>query len=70
MSKRPRGMKRAERDGEYPHFAPEEYLFRRVPFVLWPSADDPLEVDAIELPDMFVGRSRMGASSPRTACRG
>ena len=70
VSKRPRGMRREERDGEYPHFDPEEYLFRRVPLILWPSADDLVEVDAVELPDMSVGRSRMGASSPRTACRG
>lgn len=60
MSKRPRGMKREEHDGEYPHFDPNEYLFRRVPLALWSSADDPVEVDAVELPDMSVGRSRFG----------
>jgi len=31
-----------------------------VPLVLWPSADDPVEVDAVQLPDMSVGRSRFG----------
>ena len=60
MSKRPRGMKRDARDGEYPHFDAEEFLFRRVPLILWPSADDPVEVDAVELPDMSVGRSLSG----------
>jgi hypothetical protein len=41
-------------------FPREEYLFRRVPLGLWEDKSDPLEVNAIELPDMSVGRSWFG----------
>ena len=60
MSKRPKAMGRADDETEYPHFAADEVLYRRVPLVLWPSTDDDIELDAIELPDMSVARSRFG----------
>lgn len=41
-------------------FQPEEYLYRRVPLVLWDDGDDPIEIDAIELPDMSVMRGKYG----------
>jgi hypothetical protein len=45
-----------------PHFERGEYLYRRVPHELWdPDADPgelPIDVDAVEMPDMSVGRSR------------
>jgi len=52
-------MKRSGREPN-PLFPRDEYLFRRVPLDLWDDPGDPLEVNAIELPDMFVGRSRFG----------
>jgi len=39
-------------------FDPGEYLFRRVPLEHWEKPDDNVELDAIELPDMSVMRSR------------
>jgi len=41
-------------------FHPEEYLFRRVPTKIWDTPDPMPEADAIELPDISVGRSRYG----------
>ncbi len=41
-------------------FHPEEYLYRRVPLELWDEGDDPIEIDAVELPDMSVIRSKYG----------
>jgi hypothetical protein len=45
-----------------PHFERSEYLYRRVPHELWdPDADPgelPIDVDAVAMPDMSVGRSR------------
>lgn len=60
MSKRPTAMESGDGEAEYPHFVPDEVLFRRVPLILWQSKDDDIELDAIELPDMSVGRSRFG----------
>jgi hypothetical protein len=59
MTQLPEGM--YQRDQHLvPHFPPDEYLYRRVPHELWsPQADgSPIDVDAIEMPDMSVGRSR------------
>jgi hypothetical protein len=39
-------------------FRPTEYLYRRVPLVHWDDGDDPIEIDAIELPDMSVMRGK------------
>lgn len=43
-----------------PHFDPREYLYRRVPPEQWVESSTglPIDIDAIELPDMSVGRSR------------
>ena len=43
-----------------PHFHGEEFLYRRVPLELWSDPGTPLGVNAIELPDMSVGRSKFG----------
>jgi hypothetical protein len=51
---------RANQRHEDPHFHPDEYLFRRVPIALWDDPADRLEVDAVELPDISVGRSKYG----------
>lgn len=45
------------RDQEFAH---DEYLYRRVPLQLWDDGEDDIEVDAIELPDMSVVRSKYG----------
>jgi hypothetical protein len=49
-------------DGRHldPHFHQDEWLFRRVPTTIWDDPADELEVDAVELPDMSVGRSKHG----------
>ncbi len=60
MSNRPNAMEREDGEAEYPHFVADEVLYRRVPLILWPSKDDDIELDAIELPDMSVGRSKFG----------
>ena len=39
-------------------FRPDEYLYRRVPLVLWDFTG--VDIDAIELPDMSVVRSKYG----------
>jgi hypothetical protein len=39
-------------------FDPDEYLYRRVPLDHWAEWDDYIELDAIELPDMSVMRSK------------
>ncbi len=39
-------------------FSPNEWLYRRVPHVLWD--DGGVELDAIELPDMSVNREKHG----------
>lgn len=43
-----------------PHFDKRESLYRRIPHDLWDEDDPahPIDIDAIELPDMSVGRSR------------
>jgi hypothetical protein len=43
-----------------PHFHPDEYLYRRIPLDSWPDASVSLEVDAVNLPDLSVGRSQFG----------
>ncbi len=40
-------------------FRPDEYLYRRVPLVLW-AFDFAVDIDAIELPDMSVIRGKYG----------
>jgi hypothetical protein len=45
-----------------PHFNKEEYLFRRVPLDYWDEPCDVrgLDVDAVQMPDVSVGRSQFG----------
>jgi hypothetical protein len=50
-------MLREERTPD-PGFNPDEDLYRRVPLTHWDDKSDPLETDAIELPDMSVVRSK------------
>jgi hypothetical protein len=45
---------------EDPHFHPDEYLFRRVPTEIWDDPGDYLGVEAVQLPDISVGRSKYG----------
>ncbi len=49
-------------NGRHPdqHFHSEEYIFRRVPIGMWNHPGDHLEVDAVPLPDVSVGRSKYG----------
>lgn len=51
-------------NGRHPdtYFHPDEYLFRRVPLDLWDEPTDValLDVDAVQLPDISVGRSKFG----------
>jgi hypothetical protein len=43
-----------------PYFHPDEYLYRRVPDWLWDDGESPpFDIDAIALPDMSVGRSKL-----------
>jgi hypothetical protein len=58
MPELPDGMMQKERQ-PVSEFHEEEYLYRRVPHEYWDEgADDPsIELDAIALPDMSVGRS-------------
>jgi hypothetical protein len=50
-----RNGRRKDRD-----FRPDEYLCRRVPLELWDDGDVVIDIDAIELPDMSVIRSKYG----------
>jgi len=59
MSKIPPGMRRNNRHVD-PHFYQDEFLYRRIPLALWENAADPVEVNAIKLPDISVGRSKYG----------
>lgn len=59
MSKTPVAMRTNGRSCD-PHFHPGEYLFRRVPDWIWDDPTDRPGPEAIELPDMSVGRSRYG----------
>lgn len=43
-----------------PHFHPEEFLFRRVPTALWDDPAEDFDLDAVELPDISVNRSKFG----------
>ncbi len=42
------------------HFLPAEQLFRRVPPDLWDNGAEDFDIEAIELPDMSVVRSKYG----------
>jgi hypothetical protein len=59
MSSIPAAMRRNDRP-TIPHFDPREFLYRRVPLSLWDNAAVPLEINAVSLPDLSVGRSRFG----------
>lgn len=59
MSKTPEAMRRNGRN-VVPHFDDDEHLFRRVPLSCWDDPDERPGVDAVELPDMSVGRSKYG----------
>lgn len=59
MIELPPGMRTEGRQPDQ-QFHSDEHLYRRVPLVLWEDADDPIELDAIELPDMSVVRSKYG----------
>lgn len=59
MADRPTAMLRNGRPRDQ-EFRPEERLFRRVPLQLWDDGNDPIEVDAIELPDLSVLREKYG----------
>jgi hypothetical protein len=43
-----------------PHFHADEYLFRRVPTAIWDDPGDELGIEAVQLPDISVGRSKYG----------
>jgi hypothetical protein len=43
-----------------PHFDPQEYLYRRIPLSLWDDASVPIDINAVNLPDLSTGRSRFG----------
>lgn len=59
MPPQPEAMKRTGRAG-IEAFHQEEVLFRRVPTSIWPSADAPIPLDAIILPDISMARSSLG----------
>lgn len=59
MSNLPEGMLQSGRPS-VPRFDPEEYLYRRIPPELWDESSPglPIDLHAIALPDMSVGRSQ------------
>ena len=57
MAEIPAEMNRNNREPDQDFF-PDEYLYRRVPELLWD--DDEIDVAAIELPDMSVNRQKFG----------
>ena len=59
MADLPAGMRQEGRH-PVPHFNPAEYLYRRVPHELWDEDNPglPIDIAAIDLPDMSAGRSR------------
>jgi hypothetical protein len=57
MTELPAAMCRGGRPKDK-EFKSAEYLYRRVPPELWESKDDDIELDAIQLPDMSVIRSK------------
>lgn len=59
MSKQPVAMRTNGRPLD-PYFHPDERLFRRVPIWMWDDPADRPGPEAVELPDMSVGRSRYG----------
>jgi hypothetical protein len=59
MSSPPLAM-RANGRPEDPHFVADEYLFRRIPTQIWDDPAEDLGIEAIELPDISVGRSKYG----------
>jgi len=59
MSSPPIAM-RANGRPEDPYFVAEEFLFRRIPTQIWDDPTEDLGIEAIELPDVSVGRSKYG----------
>ena len=59
MSKPPLAMRTNKRPPD-PYFHPDERLFRRVPLLIWDDPADRPGPEAVELPDMSVGRSKYG----------
>lgn len=59
ISPLPEGMLQRERL-PVQRFEPAEFLYRRIPPQLWDRSPHRVDVDAINLPDMSVGRSRFG----------
>ncbi len=57
MSKPPLAMRTNGRNSD-PYFHPDEFLFRRVPIRIWDDPSDRPGPEAIELPDISVGRSK------------
>lgn len=57
MPELPRAMRTEDRAADQA-FNTNEYLYRRVPLEHWEERDDFIELDAIELPDMSVVRSK------------
>jgi hypothetical protein len=60
MSKIPPAMMMTKDKHVNPAFPSAEYLYRRIPLSLWGDAGAPLDVNAIELPDLSCGRSKYG----------
>ncbi|MSU77045.1 MAG: hypothetical protein EXS16_03005 [Gemmataceae bacterium] len=61
MPKIPAAMKMdSRRSAPDAAFPKAEFLFRRVPLGLWDDASQPVEVNAVELPDISCGRSKYG----------
>jgi hypothetical protein len=59
MAELPAAMLKNGRQADQ-EFQLDEYLYRRVPLELWDDGDDPIEVAAVELPDMSVIRGKYG----------
>jgi hypothetical protein len=61
MIKIPAAMRQGGRP-EDPHFSKEEYLYRRIPLLIWddPCLAFPFDVDAVKLPDISTARSKYG----------
>ena len=54
----PPAKMRANGRPEDPHFGADEYLFRRVPTYIWDNPADDFGIEAVELPDISVSRSK------------
>jgi hypothetical protein len=59
MSRIPAAMRENNRH-PVPHFDQEEFLYRRIPPDCWDDPAAPIDVNAVNLPDISVGRSRFG----------